>query len=77
MDAGVFVFAGGFTDEVSVVSTDGTVTDAPKSKPQIGGGMIVDVPSRDDALKCATKVAVACRCAQECHEVMSDPAVGN
>ena len=38
MDAGVFVFAGGFTEDVSVVATDGTVTDAPKSKPQIGGG---------------------------------------
>jgi hypothetical protein len=44
MDAGVFVFAGGFTEGVSVVDTDGTVTDAPKSKPHIGGGMIVDVP---------------------------------
>jgi hypothetical protein len=62
MDAGVFVFAGGFTEEVSVVATDGTVTDAPKSKPHIGGGMIVDVPSREDALEWAAKIAVACRC---------------
>jgi hypothetical protein len=77
MDAGVFVFAGGFTEEVSVVSTDGTVTDAPKSKPQIGGGMIVDVPSREEALEWAAKIAVACRCAQECHEILPDPAVGN
>lgn len=77
MDAGVFVFAGGFTEEVSVVATDGTVTDAPKRKPQIGGGMIVDVPSREYALEWAAKIAVPCRCAQECHEVLSDPAVGN
>jgi hypothetical protein len=77
MDAGVFVFAGGFTEEVSVVSTDGTVTDAPKSKPHIGGGMIVDVPSREEALEWAAKIAVACRCAQECHEILPDPAVGN
>jgi hypothetical protein len=77
MDAGVFVFAGGFSDEVSVVATDGTVTDAPKSKPQIGGGMIVDVPSREEALEWAAKIAVACRCAQECHEILPDPAVGN
>jgi hypothetical protein len=77
MDAGVFVFAGGFTEEVSVVATDGTVTDAPKSKPYIGGGMIVDVPSREDALEWAAKIAVACRCAQECHEILPDPAVGN
>jgi hypothetical protein len=77
MDAGVFAFAGGFTEEVSVVATDGTVTDAPKSKPHIGGGMIVDVPSREDALEWAAKIAVACRCAQECHEILPDPAVGN
>jgi hypothetical protein len=77
MDAGVFVFAGGFTGEVSVVGTDGTVTDASKSKPHIGGGMIVDVPSREDALEWAVKIAVACRCAQECHEILPDPAVGN
>jgi hypothetical protein len=77
MDAGVFVFAGGFTEEVSVVATDGTVTDAPTGKPQIGGGMIIDVASREDALQWAAKIAVACRCAQECHEVLPDPAVGN
>jgi hypothetical protein len=77
MDAGVFVFAGGFTEEVSVVATDGTVTDAPKSKPHIGGGMIVDVPSREGALEWAARIAVACRCAQELHEIMPDPAVGN
>jgi hypothetical protein len=68
---------GGFTEEVSVVATDGTVTDAPKSKPHIGGGMIVDVPSREDVLEWAAKIAVACRCAQECHEILPDPAVGN
>jgi hypothetical protein len=77
MDAGVFVFAGGFTEEVSVVATVGTVTDAPKIKPYIGGGMIVDVPSREDALEWAAKIAVACRCAQEVHEILPDPAVGN
>jgi hypothetical protein len=39
--------------------------------------MIVDVPSREDALEWAAKIAVACRCAQECHEILPDPAVGN
>jgi hypothetical protein len=77
MDAGVFVFAGGFTEEVSVVGADGTVTEASNSKPHIGGGMIVDVPSRDDALQWAARVAAACRCAAELHEVMPDAAVGN
>ena len=48
MDAGVFVFAGGCSEEVSVVAIDGTVTDAPKSKAYMGGVTIVDVPSRKD-----------------------------
>jgi hypothetical protein len=77
MEAGVLVFAGGLFEEVSVVATDGTVTDAPQSKPYIGGVTIVDVSSREDALEWAAKIAVACRCPQEFHEVMSDPAVGN
>jgi hypothetical protein len=76
-DAGVFVFAGGCSEEVSVIATDGTVTDAPDHKPYIGGVTIVDVPSREDALRWAAKIAVACRCVQEFREIMPDPAVGN
>jgi hypothetical protein len=76
-DAGVFVFAGGCSEEVSVIATDGTVTDAPDNKAYIAGVTIVDVPSREDALQWAAKIAVACRCAQEFREIMPDPAVGN
>ena len=76
-DAGVFVFAGGCSEEVSVIATDGTVTDAPDNKAYIGGVTIIDVPSREDALQWAAKIAVACRCAQEFREIMPDPAVGN
>ncbi len=76
MDAGVLVFAGGCSEEVSVVAIDGTITDAPKSKAYVGGVTIVDVPSRKDALEWAAKIAVACRCAQEFREIMP-PAVGN
>jgi hypothetical protein len=72
MDAGVWVFGGGLRshEEVSVVSTDGTVTDGPypESKAYIGGFSVVDVASRDDALRWAAKIAVACRCAQEVRE---------
>ena len=66
-------------DEVSVrvVATDGTVTDGPDSKAYIAGLTIIDVPSREDALQWATKIAVACRCAQEVREFGPDPAVGN
>ncbi len=77
MDAGVFVFAGGLHEEVSVVATDGTVTDGPAGKSYIGGLTIIDVPSREEALQWAAKIAVACRCAQEFREVGHDPAVGN
>jgi hypothetical protein len=34
---------------------------------------IVDVPSREEALKWAAKVAAACRCAQEVREIGFDP----
>ncbi|MGE5099679.1 MAG: YciI family protein [Deltaproteobacteria bacterium] len=78
-DAGVWVFAGGLhsNEDVSVVATDGTVTDGPESKAYIGGLTIIDVPSREEALEWAAKFAVACRCAQEVREFLPDPAVGN
>jgi hypothetical protein len=81
MDAGVWVFGGGLysREEQSVVATDGTVTDGPypESKAYIGGFSIVDVPSREEALEWAAKIAAACRCAQDVREFMPDPAVGN
>jgi hypothetical protein len=70
--AGVWVFGGGLHshEEVSVVATDGTVTDGPdpKGKAYVGGFSVVDVPSRDEALRWAARIAVACRCAQEVRE---------
>jgi hypothetical protein len=74
-DAGVWVFGAGVTDHaVSVVATDGTVTENPypASKEHLGGFSIVDVPSREEALRWAEKVAVACRCAQDVRELMPD-----
>jgi hypothetical protein len=76
-DAGVFVFAGGIHDEVSVVTADGTVTDGPDSKAYVGGMTIVEAPSREAAVEWAAKIAGACRCPQELREIMTDPAVGN
>jgi hypothetical protein len=80
-DAGVWVFGGGlYNDEaLSVVATDGTVTDGPypENKPYVGGMAVIDVPSREEALKWAAKLAVACRCAQDVREFLLDPAVGN
>ena len=76
-DAGVWVFGAGLTsqEEVSVVATDGTVLDGPQRKAYIGGFAVLDVPSREDALEWAAKIAVACRCAREVRELLFDPAV--
>ena len=77
-DAGVWVFGGGLeSQQASVVATDGTVTDGPypETKAVLGGFSIVDVPSREDALEWAAKIAAACRCAQEVREIMPDPTV--
>jgi hypothetical protein len=73
--AGVYVFGGGLRskEEVSVVDTDGTVTDGAESKAYIGGFSVVDVSSREEALEWAAKIAVACRCAQEVREFVVAP----
>jgi hypothetical protein len=73
VNAGVWVIGGGMENErASVVATDGTATDGSYPK-FIGGFSIIDVPSRDEALQWAAKIAVACRCAQEVRELMPDP----
>jgi hypothetical protein len=77
-NAGVWVFGGGVVGQrASIVATDGTVTDGPypETKAVIGGFSIVDVPSREQALEWAAKIAVACRCAQEVRELGDDPEV--
>jgi len=69
----VYVFAGGLENQsASIVATDGAVTDGPYSE-AIGGFTLVDVPSREEALQWAAKIAVACRCAQEVREIGADP----
>jgi hypothetical protein len=77
IDAGVWVFGGGLEhQQASIVATDGTVTDGPYPQ-AVGGLSVVETPSREEALKWAAKIAVACRCAQEVREFMPDPTVGN
>ena len=74
--AGVWVFGGGLHshETVSVVETDGTVTDGADGKAYIGGFSVVDVPTREAAMEWAGKIAVACRCAQEVREFVPEPA---
>ncbi|MEU8230892.1 YciI family protein [Actinoplanes sp. NPDC048967] len=76
VDAGVWVFGAGLERQrASVVDTDGIVTDGPypEIKEVIGGFVVVDVASREEALAWATKFAVSCRCAQEVRELLPDP----
>ncbi len=78
VDAGAWVFAGGLERQrASVVATDGMVTDGPypEVKEFIGGFTIVDVPSREEALAWAGKIAAGCRCAQDVREIMPDPEI--
>ncbi|MEV6281915.1 YciI family protein [Kribbella sp. NPDC051770] len=83
-EAGVFVYSGGldydaedpkYAVEPAVVGVDGVVTDGPypESKELIGGVFIVEVPTREEALEWAAKVAAACRCAQDVRKFMYDP----
>ena len=70
---GMLVCAGGLEDQrASIVTTDGTVTGGPYPE-AIGGLTVVEVPSREEALEWAAKIAVACRCAQEVWEIGADP----
>jgi hypothetical protein len=76
VNAGVFVSGGGVgRQRAGVVAPDGTVTDGPypETKAVIGGFVVFDVGSREEALRWAAKIASACRCAQEVREILPDP----
>ena len=73
LNAGVYLVAGGLVNQrASIVAADGTVTDGPYPE-AIGGVTVIDVPSREEALEWAAKIAVACRCSQEVREFGPDP----
>jgi hypothetical protein len=75
---GVWVTGAGVQSQrSSVVDVSGTVTDGPypETKAVLGGFAIVNVASREEALKWAAKFAAACRCTQEVRELMDDPEV--
>ncbi len=75
-NAGVWVFGGGLERQrASVVATDGMVADGPypETKEIIGGLVVVDVASREEALAWAAKFAAACRCAQEVRQLGPGP----
>jgi hypothetical protein len=73
----VYVFAGGIEEQVDpvLVSADGTVShDIYPGSRLKGGFTVLELPTRDDAVDWARKIAAACRCAQELREFGFDPA---
>lgn len=76
-EAGVWVFGGGINEDVApvMVAGDGTVTSGTYTQTANieGGYAILELPSREAALKWAAKFATACRCAQEVREFQYDP----
>jgi hypothetical protein len=74
--AGVWIFGGGIERQQSaIVATDGAIAGGPvpETKAVIGGFSVIEVPSREDALAWAARIAKSCRCAQEVREIMFDP----
>jgi hypothetical protein len=67
--AGVYVFAGGIDDGVAPVrvAADGTVSDGgyPWAPSLDGGFTVLELPSREEAVAWAARIAKACRCNQE------------
>ena len=67
--AGVYVFACGISEAVPpvLVSKDGAVTSGgyPWAPPLNGGFTVLEVPSREEAVAWAARIAKACRCSQE------------
>jgi hypothetical protein len=75
--AGVYVFGGGIDEQVDpvLVSGDGSVSTEIYPGSQLNGGFtVLELPTREDAVQWARKIAVACRCSQELREFMYDPA---
>lgn len=77
-ESGVWVFGGGIeSQQATIVDTDGAVTQGPfpETKAVLGGFVILEVPSREEALDWAARFATACRCTQEVREIAFDPLV--
>ncbi|CAH1676375.1 conserved hypothetical protein [Hyphomicrobiales bacterium] len=75
--AGVYVFGGGIDEQIApvLVSGDGSVWTRSYPGSRLNGGFaVLELPTREEAVKWAAKLALACRCAQELREFMYDPA---
>jgi hypothetical protein len=75
--AGVYVFGGGIDEQVDpvLVSADGEVSGDIYAGSRITGGFtVLELRTREDAVRWARKIAAACRCAQELRQFGFDPA---
>jgi hypothetical protein len=76
--AGVYVFGGGIDEVVPpvLVSADGTFAAGGYSwaPPLNGGFTVLELPSRQEAIAWAARLAKACRCQQELRVFGFDPA---
>jgi hypothetical protein len=76
--AGVYVFGGGIDEAVApvLVSADGTFSAGGYSwgPPLNGGFTVLELPSREEAIAWAARLAKACRCQQELRVFGFDPA---
>ncbi len=75
--AGVYVYAGGINEQVDPVLVNAGGEISPEIYPgsRIKGGFtVLELPTRQDAVEWARKIAVACRCSQELREFGYDPA---
>lgn len=75
--AGVYVFAGGIDEDVppALVSAEGSVAEGgyPWAPRLDGGFAVLELPSREEAVAWAARIAKACRCDQELRVFGFDP----
>ena len=75
--AGVYVFGGGIDESVppALVSSNGAVAEGgyPWAPSLNGGFTVLELPTRDDAVAWAARIAKACRCDQELRVFGFDP----
>lgn len=75
--AGVYVFGGGIDEQVApvLVTADGDVGDDIHPGSHLTGGFtVLELPTRDDAVEWARRIAAGCHTPQELREFMFDPA---
>ena len=74
---GVYVFGGGIDERVPtvLVSANGRVAEGgyPWAPPLNGGFTVLELPSREEAVAWAARMAKACRCDQELRVFGGDP----